>query len=282
MIESHTILTEIQHIKNRIKTQGIRFYLKRQWLKLKFRLEGRVVRTINYNNLNIQIILEAKNGLVDLVIYCFGIFGKEFVDLIKKELNQDKVFVDVGANIGQHSLILSNYCKKVISFEPLPSIYHQFRQSIELNGYQNIELHNLGCSNNKETREITIDPVNAGGSTLLFHNNSLSNTKKEMVHLDKLDDILAHQKVDVIKIDVEGYEYFVLLGAEKTLANHKPIIFIEYSPHFYESLETGMSKKLYDLIKKHNYSVYNFQSNRMVYSFDELPMDQIDLILKPL
>ena len=279
MISLNHIKIELQHIKNRIKTQGILFYLKRQVLKVKFKLEKRVVNKIRYKNEEIKIILEEKNGLVDLVIYSFGIFGKEFIELIEKKLDKDKVFVDVGANIGQHSLILSRYCKKVISFEPLPALYNQFKESVELNGFQNIEIHNVGCSDVKEEKEITIDPINAGGSTVLAHNNLLTNNKKETIKLDRLDDLIPNQQVDVIKIDVEGYEYFVLLGAEKIINTYKPTIFLEYSPDFYDKIDVKMSKKLYDLIKSYGYNIFAIQFNKNIFFFEDLPHTQIDLLL---
>jgi FkbM family methyltransferase len=263
----------------KIKEKGVFFYLNNYIKQIYFQQKSKIIKSIFYKENSLKIVLNYDNGTVDQGIYLTGIFGENIIPLIEKKLDKTKTFVDIGANIGTFSLILSNYCKEVIAFEPLPKLYQQFQESIKLNNFTNITAHNSACGNEKTSLEITINETNLGGNTLLQHNNILAKTSKQIVQVDRLDDVLFGQKVDVIKIDVEGYEYFVLLGAEKIITQYKPIIFIEYSPQYYEELETGMSAKLYNLIKLYHYAIYSLDEKITYNSFEELPKEQCDLLL---
>ncbi|MFA9289697.1 MAG: FkbM family methyltransferase [Solirubrobacteraceae bacterium] len=263
----------------KIKKKGIFFYLNNYFTLYFFRVKKKFIKTINYQSIKIKIVLNSSNGTVDNSIMRRGYFGENIIPEIQKELNRNKNFIDVGANIGLFSLILSNYCNKVYSFEPIQRLHNQFKESIELNNFNNIELFNYGCGNEEITSEITINPMNAGGSTVLSHNNDITGVKKELIKLNTLDNLITDINVDVIKINVEGFEYFVLLGAKKIISKFKPIIFMEYSPNLYEKINQGMSRELYDFIKSYNYSIYNLTSNKLFNSFEELPTHQCDLKL---
>lgn len=179
------------------------------------------------------------NSGVDDVIADTGFWETPLSRNLKKYLSTDKVFVDIGANIGYHSLFASRLLMNggsVYSFEPQLSVYEQLLQSIKKNKLSNIFAFNTALSDHKGEETLYVREENIGGSTLLtlsemesFHVDS--SMKVSLMTLDSYMEIFP--RVDVVKIDVEGYEYEVFKGSEKILDQYHPIIFMEFSPVFY-------------------------------------------------
>lgn len=146
-------------------------------------------------------------------------------------LKPDDVVLDIGANIGWYSLTLSRGVKnlKIHAFEPLPSTYELLNKNIQLNQVENISVHNVGLSNKNEITEFFIDPklsVNASAKNVAETKDAVAVSCK-IVKLDKLVQDEGINKVDFIKCDVEGAEYFSFLGGKETLIKYKPIVFSE-------------------------------------------------------
>jgi FkbM family methyltransferase len=181
--------------------------------------------------------------------------------VIKKHLTPGDTFVDIGANIGQHSLFASQVVGssgKVISFEPIPRIYEQFKKSVDFNNFKNIDVYNLGCGSKQEELEI-FSAANAGASSII---DSSRDTDKEKIRLVTADSILEkYEKVSFIKIDVEGYEYFALQGLEKTIKKYRPKMLIEYSPFYYRLFDSSHGQKIIELLKNSDYLIYNLEDN---------------------
>ena len=96
------------------------------------------IRLVDFDGYKFKIFLNARNGDTDRQILALHVYEPKISELIRKYSNKDDVFVDVGANIGYHSLYASFFFKKVVAFEPLPSVFNQFKESIILNGITNI------------------------------------------------------------------------------------------------------------------------------------------------
>lgn len=256
--------------------QGTILYSKRQWLKLKLPSNKKVVKKIIHDKYSTLVLLDLNNGLVDRVIYYYGFFEKNLFEHIKKELYPHKTFVDIGANIGFLSLVLSRYAKQVYSFEPIPSLFEQFEKSIQLNGFSNIRLYNIACGDVTEQTHIRICKENMGGSSILNFNQD----QDELVpiQVDLLDNQLSDIQIDVIKIDVEGYEYQVLKGAERTLKKCTPTLFLEYSPNLYPD---GVALKLYKFLKNVGYNnFFHIEEGKYLENFEDFPLEQCNLLIK--
>jgi FkbM family methyltransferase len=209
-----------------------------------------------------KIILNPKNGTVDNEIFLQGVYEPSFLKVVKENLKAGDTYIDIGANIGQHSLFASRIVGeggKVIAFEPVHKIYSQFQRSIKLNNIENIKVHNLACGEEKKEMFIYMTESNMGGSSLVF---GIENREKDKIHVVTADSILSNEsKINFVKIDVEGYEYEVLLGLVEILKTHHPKIMLEYSYGGYR--ETGLSneKKILDLLFALNYSLYDIENN---------------------
>jgi FkbM family methyltransferase len=143
--------------------------------------------------------------------------------------------IDVGANIGNHSLYFSRFFKKVFSFEANKDIFQVLNLNSRLK--RNIKIYNYAVSDQNKKGFLDIDISNISGSGL---SNKVINFKQN-TKCKKLDSLFKNKKdIHLIKIDVEGKELQVLLGAKNILFNNRPIILFEH--HLQNFDENGNSK----------------------------------------
>lgn len=152
--------------------------------------------------------------------------------------------VDVGAHIGTWSRVLARCFTKLTAFEPIDAMADCFELNVAVgnwhsHGYNcDVALHRVALSN--EPGELRMD---SGNSTMLSRINEESGNVT--VDCRRLDGFQLG-KIDFIKIDVEGFEQFVLIGGEQTIKDSKPVIIIEQKPDQAEhySLQQFSARKL--------------------------------------
>jgi FkbM family methyltransferase len=135
----------------------------------------------------------------------------------------DEVVLDVGANIGVTAAVLSQYAGLVHAFEPGITVFKALMQNIERNQLQNIRAVNVAVSN--ITGSINFCEHYAYG-------HIVKNPSAPAVHCVTIDDFVEKnslKQVDLIKIDVEGFEKHVLEGAKHTIAHYSPIVLMEFN-----------------------------------------------------
>ena len=172
------------------------------------------------------------------------------------------VFYDVGANIGTHSIALSNIFKNKIAiraFEAQSNIYEMFNKSININNLNNINLyHNAVSDKNGEIIRINLPDYskdnNFGGLELFkpFQNSDNADMQKSDIFEDvktiKLDNF--NEEVDFIKIDVEGMENLVLKGSKNLIFNYRPFLLIELLKSKLEDVTEFFRDKDYNVYSK--------------------------------
>ncbi len=147
-----------------------------------------------------------------------------------------KLCIDIGANIGNHSLFFSKFFDKVISFEPLLKTY----KILEINSLlvDNLEIHNFGISDSDKQMPALVSEGNLGATKLVDFKDDFNST----LNLKKLDAFLEEKKikeVSYIKYDIEGHEIFALRGSEQVIKNSSPLISLELemTKHYENCLE---------------------------------------------
>ena len=173
---------------------------------------------------------------------------------LKPYLKKNAVILDIGANIGNHSIywaVRAN-AKRIYSFEPVKETFRILKKNVELNNLNDkIKIFNLGLSDKKINGSISFyDHNNIGGTHIK------QNTDGNLL-LDELDNIkIEEDTVDFVKIDVEGHELQVLKGARETLIKYKPAIFVETfsdkQPQVHEYL-TNLGYRLEKSFEGNNY-----------------------------
>jgi FkbM family methyltransferase len=152
----------------------------------------------------------------------------------------DFAFYDIGANIGVYSIFISSHpnVKDIHIFEPMAECIKEIKNNVEANGLENlITTHGVALSSSSGTirfkKVSDYSGANGVSSTFLFPEVK---TQAEIdVPIEKLDTIIKEKNRNIVlKIDVEGHEYDVVLGATTLLSNNTGIIQIEIhdsSPH---------------------------------------------------
>lgn len=140
------------------------------------------------------------------------------------------VMIDVGSNIGNHTLFLAKYCAtEVISFEPFPVCYDLLERNIILNNITNVRLMNIGLSN--VAKEVLMDTVEGNlGMAKINEEDTVKEGNKRWVKVVPFDKYYLKgikDRVTLIKLDCEGYELRAIEGMLELIERDKPILFIE-------------------------------------------------------
>lgn len=173
---------------------------------------------------------------IDWNVYFHGAYERGLLSFLKNAAiaaGPGTVFLDIGANVGQHSLFMSAHATQVHAFEPWAVARRAITRKIALNRIGNVTVHSIGLSDH-DHEEIYYAPTlsNRGtGSFVASHN--LSNRNAGRLPLVAGDTYLAAHgidRVDVIKVDVEGFEPQALAGLAATIARCRPVVALECNP----------------------------------------------------
>lgn len=161
----------------------------------------------------------------------FGeIYEREELDLLAGLLPAGGTMVDIGANIGLHTIKLSQRVEglHVFAFEPVSATIAALRRNAARNGVGE-RLHTEQVAISDHEGEIRLTTGFQMGNFVVEDGAAAAQETTETVPMRPLDAVLPGltDRVDLIKCDVEGHERSVLLGARETLDRHRPRVFIE-------------------------------------------------------
>lgn len=218
--------------------------------------------TLTHRKKEFSLYISPKNGFIDNYIFLYGVYEPFILDLMSIHLREGMTFVDIGANIGEHTMYaatLVGQSGNVYSFEPIPHIYMQLNDSVRKNHFEKIiTTKNIALGEYDIEQKLHVSK-NVGGSSLV-HDDDTQETIT--VHVKNGDKELAHiENIDMIKIDVEGYEYEVLHGIKSTLLKHKPTLLLEFSGELYKKQERGHGAKILSLLRECNYSLFDIEDD---------------------
>jgi len=199
---------------------------------------GRQTVTVKPLEGDFKICCDPSTWIGAKVIYT-GNYEAAIKKIFKSVIKKGDRILDIGANIGFHTLYfaeLTGNSGNVIAFEPVPHNYSALNFNIGLNNFKHITAKNIALSNKNELILIAADvsSPNPGAYNLFDKNGDIS------VNCFVGDEIINNDRVDFIKIDVEGYESFVIDGLLQTIKNNKPKIIFEYDKHYHQ--KTGRSE----------------------------------------
>lgn len=151
-------------------------------------------------------------------------------EVFSKYINKDSVVLEAGCHIGTHSLYISDLCKQLYCFEPLPTSNQLLTTNLKLNNRQNVIVSNNALGEDLYTTEFSWSfGHNPGASGL--KNNPMGSPGGHMGDIIDVNvvtiDSLNLSQLDFMKIDVEGYEINVINGGLKTIEKFKPVITLE-------------------------------------------------------
>lgn len=194
-----------------------------------------------------------------------GLPERDIVSLIARTCNEASSMVDVGANIGYISIVMSHLAPKgkITSFEPAPKTYAFLKKNLKNNQAKNVTSYNLGLSDHKSKTTITYAGNNSSGA-FISKNSSTKNIEghvEEEIKLETLDSQykkLGITKCDFLKVDIEGHEPSFLAGAEKFIATFKPTTIMEANHWCLNVFNRKSLPDFIDLVYKHYPYVFAF------------------------
>ena len=183
----------------------------------------------------------------DLIQKAIVINNNYFDSLILKTIDEyipdNANIIDAGANIGNHTLYwaVERNANHIYSFEPLDTTFQTLKRNLELNDLTDkVTLYNVGLYNEEINASIETTDIKNIGHTVFKPNQ---NGKFSLKTMDSYD---FGDKIDLLKIDVEGAEIELLEGAKKTIEKYRPVIVIECFKRMFE-LKKFMKKHKYKL-----------------------------------
>jgi FkbM family methyltransferase len=212
----------------------------------------------------------------------FGFKDSSHIKLYKLVKKNDLV-LDIGTNFGTTLLQFAKIIGKngfVYGFEPDPQNFSICQNNIKLNNFSNIKVENLGVGSKEDKLMLIVDSENNRGMNRI----SIENKGKEsyIVKIICLDDWIRSNninQINLIKIDVEGFELEVLKGAEKTLKSIKPILFIELDDNNLK-LQNSSAKELIEYLVQFEYEIMHSENEKMILSTDNFNNCHFDIICK--
>ena len=194
----------------------------------------------------------------DLISNCikeYGHWENHLSYFYEKFIKENYIIIDGGANIGYHSIQFAKLANegKVYSFEPQTLIFNVLSTNALINGATDIiEQYRLGLSDSPTSLKMTplneqvfgVGCINYGGRGLTDSNQGEENVKTITI------DSLNLEKLDLIKLDVQGFELKTLLGGEKTIKNNYPLMFIE------NYIDQESDQQVIKLLEEWGYVIY--------------------------
>ena len=187
------------------------------------------------------------------------VFHPKVANWIKTNLKDNSSFIDIGANIGIYSVLISLEYPSVntISLEAHPEVYSLLRDNKELNSLDNMFLIN-NCASNRDGEvnymERLIDSHKGN-----YGNNKIVKKGEHKVISIRTDSIKLEKPASVIKIDVQGFDFYALLGCDKIIEKDSPTIIIEWEPemavtynHSFNDVHLYLETFGYKLKEKYN------------------------------
>lgn len=172
-------------------------------------------------------ILVDLNEYIGKAAFFVGDLDRKISWVCKQIVNKGDVVLDIGANIGMVTILLSDLVGadgKVHSFEPNPMLISKLTKSIDRNNIKNVSLHQIALGSDVGELELVTPRHNQGLGSLVLHKNK-TNCDHVMVKVDTLNNITKSEKIKsvrLVKIDVEGFEYQVFCGAQTFLSDTQP------------------------------------------------------------
>jgi FkbM family methyltransferase len=170
----------------------------------------------------------------DRLSYLVGTYEPHLQKAIRKYVRRGDTAYDVGANLGYISLSLAKQVGpdgQIAAFEPIPQNADVLRKNIANNGLSNVRVFDVAASDRKGEAVIRIAGGNFATSSMVWHKKN-SAAEELVIKTVAIDDLVKNGELAepaFVKIDVEGAEGLALKGMQQTVAQSRPVLFIESS-----------------------------------------------------
>ena len=255
---------------------------------------GRVLLETVYHHL--MVVPGADISIVPHLIR-HGYFDEPVTSVISGTLRPGMTFVDIGANFGTYTVIGAQIVGeqgRVVAIEPVPAIGQMLFETVAMNGFEDrCDVLRVAAGAKEGNATIFSFGSRQGGNTLLKHiakeardrlDQEVARHKVRVRTLDGIVDELGLSQIDLMKIDVEGFELQVLEGGRKTIEAMKPTLLLEWNSSFFDKRGSD-ARAYYDrLTTELDYELYCVESQGKIRraNFERLVSSPFsDILAKP-
>ncbi len=228
---------------------GERKALAALWRFLFYLLRPRhpfIMRTRDY-----RLFVHPRKGTLTRAVIRRGYWEPLETEIFHSLLRPGALVIDVGANFGHYALTAANAIGPkglVIAFEPHPETFALLDANRKLLPQDNLLVVQAGLGDFDGTLEIHTDAANPGGHSFYAWNLRGTDGSSHQVPVHSLDSFLSERihdrAVEVIKIDVQGFEMKVLHGAVRTIERDQPSVLCEVTPEALNRAGSGVEEIL--------------------------------------
>ena len=217
---------------------------------------------------------------IDRNILIFGCYDAELHRALEQIVKPGNVCFDIGANMGEmtlHMAQLAGPSGAVHAFEPIPRIHDRLEKNIRRNGLKNVHLHRFALSNTNGTCRIAsaLSTQDNQGLASIVNTDDKALTQREEIAVRTLDDFVRENsiaRIDVMKIDIQGAEMFLLEGGKKVFGEMAPDLFIEISPQDLKGAGFD-SRDLCRALQEYGYTLVELRNMKRTLSADDMAPD---------
>jgi FkbM family methyltransferase len=194
----------------------------------------------------------AEDHVAKIVRQTRAFYEMEMLLDVRSRLFFGKCAVDVGAHVGNHSVFFALALgMRTVAFEPNPDSFALLEANIAAHGLAGTcELHKAGVGRQNGRARLVLDETGKNSSAARLEDDDAGDV--EIVTLD--ESLRGERRVDVIKIDVEGWESSVLEGASEIIARHRPILYVETLESNFAPVRQFLGAMRYVCWKRFNYT----------------------------
>lgn len=243
----------------RIALLGVEFAREQRWVLRSQRVGPLCQLTRGTHGAFLSLVTDDTIGAA---IGAAGEWAPHDVEVFRRHIRPGNAVLDVGANIGHHTVVFSKLVGdggRVLAIEPQTMMFNLLCGNLAINDCQNTEALRIAVGNRPHVARLYpisyTDSVNFGAIGVSLDDE----LRGEPVECRTLDDVVTGvlkpiTRVDFVKMDVQAYEYFALLGFQKTLTRDAPKLFLEISPEWMKKAGYDYND-VYNLLRSYGYQI---------------------------
>jgi FkbM family methyltransferase len=210
---------------------NLEFWSRTLIIRARRRLNPEATISIGHRRVKVDL----RDGVIATKLYMERTWEPELGNLFRRLPLRDTVCVDVGANLGLHALELSECVGrngKVLAYEPDSHNFSLLTENIRLNQATNVVAERIAIGESSGEGMLVHNSWNFGDHRLAAHAEPGARFDSVAIRtLDSATASIAAGKIGLIKVDTQGYDFFVLKGMTKTLErNAQVVLVVEISP----------------------------------------------------
>ena len=204
-----------------------------------------------------------------------GHFEPDMVKLFSLLVHRGDTVIDVGANIGCTALLFNQLAREVHAFEPSKPSYDLLETNLKKAKAKKVTTYNMGLGDEPSSAELTYAATNRSGGFVSDRTKVNAGHTTESIAIDTLDRVVAAQvidKIDFMKVDIEGFEMRMLQGGRRTIERLRPTCVVELNHWCLNAFQRTSVPEFLDFLKEIFPVLYAVQGDtyRDLYDQDQM------------